>query len=418
MSGRDDIFGTASAAGSGSGSAPGDGASERVRERALAAQRLAEVAKRLAPADGTGAQRAAWQDAQVASIMAAEALAALPGDPDLARAMADEAQSLAIGALKAAQAATAAEVPATPSAGAPAASGAAPSSGIPVGAGCCPPAGAQQGAPTRTPNNATPPAPAPARPAASEPASHAAWREAVPALAPASPQAAPGSGIPVASHDAPSPGIPVGAGCCPPAGAQQGAPTRTSDNAAPPAPDAAQASPEPATQAAAAVAPAKRSHRLRTACIALAGVLLAMVGLVGAAWWGLLELPEPVQERLYLLPDAHAQAGRLNASEAEVVPGSFQLVLNQLCSMDEGSLDCPIEFENPAANAYAARVILEVDGLEVARSGMVAPGSYLPTLRLDGALDVGDHEARAVVRVYSGATQVNTLASDVTVRVK
>ena len=351
MSERDDIYGGGAPSAAGAPDASGGRDGVRVRERALAAQRLAEAAKRLAPAHGDAAQRAAWQDAQVASIMAGEALAAQDGDPDLARAMAEEAQSLAIEALKAAQSAA--------------------------------PALAE---------------PAPAQPAAQVPAQPVVPEPVQPAVPPE-----PAS----ASKSAPS-AVLSGGGEAAAAEGSRAVPTQALPTEALPT---APAAPAPA-------AAPKPPHRLRTACIALACLLALMAGLVLAAWFGLFKLPDPVQERLYLLPDPHAQAGALNAADVEVPPGGFQLVLAQLCAMEAGSLDCPVQFENPAANAYSARLVLEVDGEEVARSGMVAPGSYLGAVRLDHALPAGEHEARAVVCVYSGATQVNALASDVTIRVK
>lgn len=326
---------------------PNGDASARVRERALVAKRLATAAQRLVPAHGTDAQRAAVQDAQVASLMADEALAAVSEDEAVAVAMAEEASTLAIESLKAAQAA----------------------------------------APEPVPAHAAPVAkPAPAH--------------AVPKVEPehAVPEVEPARVAPVAE--------PVPAHV-EPALAPEPAPAPTQPAHAP----------VPAAVDTPAI-PTKPSHKLRTVCIALAGVLLVMAALVAGAWFGLFRLPEPIQERIYLLPDAHAQAGRLNAAETEVAPGSFQLALNQLCTMAEGSLDCPIQFENPAANQYSARIVLEADGQQLARSGMVAPGSYVSTLRLDHVLDPGDHEVRAIVFVYSGATQVNALSSDVTVRVK
>ncbi len=481
MSERDDIYGGApSAAGAPDVSGGRDGA--RVRERALASQRLAEAAKRLAPAHGSAAQRAAWQDAQVASIMAAEALAAQDGDPDLARAMAEEAQSLAIAALKAAQSATPAPAepapmqPAIPPAPvAPAA--VQPAAQAPAQPAVLQPAPASKSAPSvilsgggeaaavegsrAVPTEALPTAPV--QPAAQAPAqqtdvsretsvpvSLTAWREAVPVMAADAPvpAAAPSIASAPAASASPAPSQPAPAApAAEPAPASKSAPSvilsgggeaaavegsravpavlvsapadanRDPSAALPPvAPLRMTEPPAPATPAPAATP--KPPHKFRTACIALTCLLALMVGLVLAAWFGLFKLPDPVQERLYLLPDPHAQAGALNAADVEVPPGGFQLVLAQLCTMEAGSLDCPVQFENPAANAYSARLVLEVDGEEVARSGMVAPGSYLGAVRLDHALPAGEHEARAVVLVYSGATQVNALASNVTIRVK
>lgn len=153
-------------------------------------------------------------------------------------------------------------------------------------------------------------------------------------------------------------------------------------------------------------------------CAGLAVVLLVLAGLVAAAWWGLISLPDPVQERILLLPDAHAREGRLNAAEAEVAPGSYQMVLNQVATVQEGSRTLHIAFENPAANAYSSRLELSLDGQVVARTGMVAPGQYVETVELDRALPPGEHGLFATVLVYAGATQVNTMSADVAVRVR
>lgn len=361
--------------------APGGEAAARVREKALAAKRLAAAAQRLVPAHGTDAQRSAVQDAQVASIMADEAMAAVSDDEALAVAMAEEASTLAIESLKAAQAAAPGPAHAAPEA-----------ESVPV---------------VPAAQNASGEA-ASARGALREDLARSVPAIPVPEPAPASPTSAVAPAPAPAGTDAPA---------APAAAAAQDVSRETPACPAAPLPAASVAAPAQAAAGMPAI-PAKRSHKFRTACIALSGVLLVMTGLVAGAWFGLFRLPDPVQERIYLLPDAHAQAGTLNAADIDVAPGSFQMVLNQLCTMAEGSLNCPIQFENPAANQYSARVVLEVDGEELARSGMVAPGSYVPAVRLDRALEPGDHEMRAVVLVYSGATQVNTLASDVTVRVK
>lgn len=186
----------------------------------------------------------------------------------------------------------------------------------------------------------------------------------------------------------------------------------------PPAAAQAQEEGEPVFPTKSAPAHAKRSHAARNTFVALAAVLMVVAGLALAAWLGAFRLPEPLQSRIDLLPDAHAQAGKLNAGDVDVAPGSFRLVLDQVCTMEAGSLDCPIAFENPEANGYSARLDLTVDGEWAAGSGMVEPGYRLDALRLNRALAPGEHEATATVSVYSGATQVNTLSADIVVRAK
>lgn len=191
---------------------------------------------------------------------------------------------------------------------------------------------------------------------------------------------------------------------------------------APASPDPAGAAPDSTAPAGAARRPesAARSRKPKAAkrvCAALALVLAVLAGAVGAAWWGFFDLPAPVQERIQLLPDAHAQQGRLNASEVDVAPGSYQLVLNQVATMEAGSRTLPIAFENPSANEYSSRLVLALDGEVVAETGMVAPGFYVESVELSRALPPGEHDVDATVYVYSGATQINTMSANVAVRV-
>lgn len=228
----------------------------------------------------------------------------------------------------------------------------------------------------------------PAEPAATSEAVPATWRAAIPPVA--EPELTPvGAATPA---PAPAPVLPAPA------------------DAAPAPADAA--TPEPLV-----IPKTKRPKTAKVVCATLAAVLVAVAALVGAAWWGLFDLPEPLQSRIELFPDPHAQQGRLNAATVEVEPGSFQMVLNQVTTMEAGSRTLAIAFENPAANAYSARLELMLNGQRVASTGMVLPGSYVETVQLDYPFDQGEHKLMAQVMVYSGATQVNTLSADVSVRV-
>lgn len=187
-----------------------------------------------------------------------------------------------------------------------------------------------------------------------------------------------------------------------------------------PAPAPASAAPPmlKTAQHGAAVASAGQPKVAKRVCAALACVLVVLAGLVGAAWWGLFDLPEPLQSRIELLPDAHATRGYLNATKTDVAPGSYQLVLNQVTNLDAGSRTLSVAFENPEANMYSSRLELSLDGERLAETGMVLPGFYVETVELARALPAGEHELSAAVYVYSGATQVNTMSVNVTVRVR
>lgn len=159
-----------------------------------------------------------------------------------------------------------------------------------------------------------------------------------------------------------------------------------------------------------------RNPRVLRRAAATTGVAaLAAGALVLAAWLGLVRLPGAVQDGIDLWPDPHAKTGTPAASPADVEPGSFQLVLNQAVTVSAGARELPLAFENPAANAYGARVEVVMDGRTVARSGMVAPGSRLDALALDRALDAGRHQAVAYVLLYANGVLANRLSVDVTV---
>lgn len=369
-----------------------DPALASVGETVAAVRLVAATAERALREQGFTEVDGAVQDVMAARLIAEESLdMEAAGDP-LAKPMAEEALRMANESLKAVR-------PSEPDVarGEDAARVSAPKH-------------AATPTPEPTPTPASEPAPAPS--SETGPAPRAALAglpvvEAAPAAAPTpvpEPAAAPAplpDPEPVGRHDR---------GFAIPYGPSEPEPERLF-----PMPD------EPAAAAPEPIAPTgapRRPKAAKIACAALAVVLLALAGLVGAAWWGLINLPDPVQERILLLPDAHAKEGRLNAAETEVPPGSYQMVLNQVAAMSEGSRTLRIAFENPAANDYAARLVLSCDGAVVAETGMVQPGRYVETVELDRALPAGEHHLSAAVLVYSGATQVNTMSADVSVRVK
>lgn len=176
-----------------------------------------------------------------------------------------------------------------------------------------------------------------------------------------------------------------------------------------------------------AVAPAvtvleqpKRSHAARNACIVLIILLAVTVGLVAAAWLGLFRLPPAVQDRIDLLPDMHATAGKLNAADTPVAPGSYRLVVNQIPTSQGPSKVVNVEFENPAQNTYSARMDIYLDdtGQLVGSTRMVSPGTYLENLTLIEDLSPGTYQATAKVGVYSKATQVNTMSAALELRIE
>lgn len=191
--------------------------------------------------------------------------------------------------------------------------------------------------------------------------------------------------------------------------------------AAPASAPATPATPAPAPAPAAAVPDyGEQSHAARNACIVLLLLLLAVAGLVAAAWLGLFRLPDVVQDRIDLLPDVNAVQGVLNAEDSPVAPGSYRLIVNQVPTAEAGARSANFEFENAIQNTYSARmdVYLDDTGQLVASTRMVVPGSYLERVDLLADLEPGSYQATAKVGVYSGATRVNTMSAGLELRIQ
>lgn len=166
--------------------------------------------------------------------------------------------------------------------------------------------------------------------------------------------------------------------------------------------------------------PVAGDRRWRIAIGSLAGLALVALALFLAAWWGWLQLPGPLQDRVNLLGDPHARVGVLNADDAPVEAGSFRLVLNQQPVVDAGSRTCAIQFENPPGNGYNVRLDLVLDetGETLASTRLVEPGRYVETVELSRQLEVGTYPMTAQVSVLSGADEITQVTSEVTVVVQ
>ena len=149
----------------------------------------------------------------------------------------------------------------------------------------------------------------------------------------------------------------------------------------------------------------------RRALLAGAGALIAlllvlMAGLLAARGAGGLD------------PDCNAQQGTLHASAADVPAGSFRLVLNQTPAARAGSRKLDVEFENPAANAYAGRLTLRLDdGRELGETPLVEPGSYVRSLEMREDLAEGAYPALAEVKLFEGDREAGSSSARVEVRV-
>lgn len=148
--------------------------------------------------------------------------------------------------------------------------------------------------------------------------------------------------------------------------------------------------------------------------------IVAAVSLSVCAFVAYSGLPGPIQARIDILPDKSAKAGTLHTLEsAEVESGNFWVVLNQLPTMEAGSWDCNIEYENPAENKYSARISLYMkeDGKLLGNTRRVDPGNYVETIRLKRNLPAGEYPVLVNLELFEKKTPVGTMSIDMILRV-
>lgn len=154
--------------------------------------------------------------------------------------------------------------------------------------------------------------------------------------------------------------------------------------------------------------------RKRWKPLAIGAVALGALALVAvAAWLSSGRAAEPLDAEL------DARSGSLHAASVEVPEGGFQLVLNQTPTSTDGSRTLNVEFENPAANAYAGTLTLRLeDGRVLGRTPAVEPGFYVRNLELQEALPAGVYPAVAEVALTKDGQDAGTSAAAVEVRVR
>lgn len=166
-------------------------------------------------------------------------------------------------------------------------------------------------------------------------------------------------------------------------------------------------------------------HRAIAAAVALV-MVLAAVG-AGAALW--LNSPKSVGPGVYY--DVDAQSGQAPWKSQEELQAELDRVVEE--GMFDIAIAATIEFpapgeeglaliENVPANRYDMRVSLLLDGTEeeVYRSGLIAPGSYIQSVRLTRDLEPGSHQAKAVFEAVDSQTHeaVGKAAAEVELVVK
>lgn len=156
-------------------------------------------------------------------------------------------------------------------------------------------------------------------------------------------------------------------------------------------------------------------------------VLLALLLLVAGTFYGSYErrihLPEKLQARMDLLPDAAAKEGTPNAGEPETAPDgeNFQVVINQLPTMENGRSPCNIQAENPAGNHYDLRVCLYLaeTGELLGATHRIERGKRVDELSLDRVLEAGEYPVIAELELFNDdQEQVAELSVELSLLVK
>ncbi len=154
---------------------------------------------------------------------------------------------------------------------------------------------------------------------------------------------------------------------------------------------------------------------------AMAVVMVMAIAILGiSVWAAVCYFPATVPAGITIQPDEHAKSGTLHAGEPEeVAEGDFWLVMNQLPTMEEGSLDCNIEYENPLSNHYSARISLygREDGKMLGSTGRVDPGTYVETIRLEKEQKPGEYPVTVRLELFEQMTPVSEMSIDITLRV-
>ena len=149
-------------------------------------------------------------------------------------------------------------------------------------------------------------------------------------------------------------------------------------------------------------------------------VMVFLVLLGSAAFVAFCGLPAAIRNRGEITPDAHAKQGTFyNSSAREVPRGEFRMMLNQLPTIEVGSRDCNIQYENPAENHYSVKLslYLEETGERLGGTAQVAPGFYVDQIRLNQELPVGEHHITVQIELLEDNTPAGEMAAVITLRV-
>ena len=165
----------------------------------------------------------------------------------------------------------------------------------------------------------------------------------------------------------------------------------------------------------------KHRHR-RNWWISVTAVLLFMI-LGSAAAVSCYGFPTPIQAQLDIRPEKHAKKGTLTSGESgeakPVEAGSFRVMLNQLPTIEAGSRDCNIEYENPEENHYSSRIslYLKETGKLLGNSRRVDPGNYVEYLTLSQSFEQGEYPLTVRIELFEGTSPAGTMTLEITLRI-
>lgn len=156
-------------------------------------------------------------------------------------------------------------------------------------------------------------------------------------------------------------------------------------------------------------------------CFALAVLVLlaAAGGLLVGAYNNWLELPKPLQARVDLLPEFGAKQSQDDTREP-LASGAFRTVVNTLPTVEAGQKSCNIQFDNPAANPYDARLVLMMTETseELGATHLLAPGKRVEELKLHTLPPPGEYPVTAVFQLYQGGKAAGGVTLALTLNVQ
>ena len=98
--------------------------------------------------------------------------------------------------------------------------------------------------------------------------------------------------------------------------------------------------------------------------------------------------------------------------------GNFRVMLNQIPTIEEGSRDCNIEYENPKENYYSSRISLYLreNGQLIGGTTRVDPGYYVESIRLKESPPPGEYPVTVRIELFEDESPAGEMSIDITLR--